>query len=167
MSAEQLTEEEILAERRARALKKFTFKGVDLDRLLDMEPTELVGLLPSRIRRRIKRMGAISNPSMAHFVLKRKAFLHKIKKAKDACGPLDKPKLVKTHLRNMIIVPQMIGAVVGVYNGKAWAIIEIKPEMIGRYLGEFSMTYKPTLHSRPGLSANQMTRFMPLTAGQK
>ena len=43
----------------------------------------------------------------------------------------------------MIIVPDMIGSVVGVYNGKAFTAVEVKPEMLGHYLGEFSITYKP------------------------
>ncbi|KAH8068354.1 hypothetical protein JL721_6780 [Aureococcus anophagefferens] len=56
---------------------------------------------------------------------------------------MDKPEPVKTHLRDMIIVPEMIGSIVGVYNGKVFNGIEIKPEMVGHYLGEFSITYKP------------------------
>jgi small subunit ribosomal protein S15e len=157
-----MTEEEILAERKMRALKKFQFQGVDLDRLLGMPPQELVKLLPARVRRRIQRMGSLETPAMAHFNVKRKRFLAKVKKAKKECSPLDKPRVIKTHMRDLVIVPQMVGGMVGVYNGKAYAIVEIKPEMIGRYLGEFSMTYKPTLHGRPALSAAQATRFIPV-----
>ena len=43
----------------------------------------------------------------------------------------------------MIIVPEMNGSIVGVYNGKTFNQVEIKPEMIGHYLGEFSISYKP------------------------
>jgi len=56
----------------------------------------------------------------------------------------EKPEGIKTHLRNMIIVPEMIGSIVGIYNGKMFCGVEIKPEMIGMYLGEFAITYKPT-----------------------
>ena len=59
-----------------------------------------------------------------------------------AAGPLDKPEAVKTHLRNMLIVPEMIGSQVAVYNGKVFNHVEIKPEMVGHYLGEFSITYR-------------------------
>ena len=69
---------------------------------------------------------------------------------------------VRTHLRNMIIVPEMIGSVVGVYNGKSFNQVEIKPEMIGHYLGEFSITYKPTAHGRPGIGSSTSSRFIPL-----
>jgi ribosomal protein uS19 len=48
----------------------------------------------------------------------------------------------------MIIVPEMIGSVVGVYNGKQYINVEVKPEMIGYYLAEFSITYKPIKHGR-------------------
>ena len=57
----------------------------------------------------------------------------------------EKPNVVKTHLRNMVVVPEMTGSVVGVYNGKTFNQVEIKPEMTGHYLGEFSIPWKKTL----------------------
>merc|ERR1712072_970359 len=59
----------------------------------------------------------------------------------------------KTHLRNMVIVPEMTGSIVGVYNGKVFTQVEVKPEMIGHYLGEFSISCKPVKHGRPGIGA--------------
>ena len=76
--------------------------------------------------------------------------------------PGEKPRGVKTHLRNMIIVPEMIGSIVGIYNGKMFCGVEMKPEMVGMYLGEFAITYKPVRHGRPGVSAAHQTRFIPL-----
>mmetsp|Transcript_10881 Transcript_10881/g.21324 ORF Transcript_10881/g.21324 Transcript_10881/m.21324 type:complete len:112 (+) Transcript_10881:748-1083(+) len=109
-------------------------------------------MVKSRARRRFNRG------------LKRKpmALIKKLRKAKKETGPMEKPELVKTHLRNMIIVPEMIGSMVGVYNGKTFTTVEIKPEMIGHYLGEFSITYKPISHGRPGIGANNSSRFIPL-----
>ena len=75
---------------------------------------------------------------------------------------MDKPEPVKTHLRDMVVVPEMIGSVVGVYNGKTFNGIEIKPEMVGHYLGDFSITYKPVRHVRPGIGATNSSRFIPL-----
>ncbi|KAB0389351.1 hypothetical protein E2I00_014552 [Balaenoptera physalus] len=66
---------------------------------------------------------------------------------------MEKPELVKTHLRDMIILTEMVGSMVGGYHGKTFNQVEIKPEMIGHYLGEFSITYKPMKHSRPGTGA--------------
>ena len=79
--------------------------------------------------------------------LKRKpmALIKKLRKKKKECPPNEKPDIVKTHLRNMIVVPEMTGSIVGVYNGKVFTQVEIKPEMIGHYLGEFSISYKVTL----------------------
>jgi len=77
----------------------------------------------------------------------------------------EKPEPVKTHLRNMIIVPEMIGSIVGVYNGKTFNQVEIKPEMIGHYLAEFSISYKPVKHGRPGIGATHSSRFIPLKWG--
>lgn len=74
----------------------------------------------------------------------------------------EKPDVVRTHLRNMIIVPEMIGSVIGVYNGKTFNQVEIKPEMIGHYLAEFSISYKPVKHGRPGIGASTSSRFIPL-----
>ena len=59
---------------------------------------------------------------------------------------------------NMVIVPEMIGNVVGVYNGKQLINVEIKPGMIGHYLVEFSITYKPIRHGKPGMGGS----FIPL-----
>lgn len=62
----------------------------------------------------------------------------------------------------MIIVPEMIGSVIGVYNGKSFNAVEIKPEMIGTYLGEYSCSYKFVRHGRPGIGATHSSRFIPL-----
>lgn len=61
--------------------------------------------------------------------------MRRLRKAKEEAVPIEKPDVVKTHLRNMIILPEMIGSMVGVYNGKTFNQVEIKPEMVGHYLG--------------------------------
>ncbi|KAG6393384.1 hypothetical protein SASPL_147623 [Salvia splendens] len=135
-----------------RTFKKFSFRGVDLDSLLDMSTDDLVKLLSARARRRFQRG------------LKRKpmALIKKLRKAKREAPAGEKPALVRTHVRNMIIVPEMIGSVLGVYNGKTFNPVEIKPEMIGHYLAEFSISYKPVKHGRPGIGATHSSRFIPL-----
>ncbi|XP_074292918.1 small ribosomal subunit protein uS19x-like [Silene latifolia] len=74
----------------------------------------------------------------------------------------EKPEPVRTDLRNMIIVPEMIGSIIGVYNGKTFNQVEIKPDMIGHYLAEFSISYNPVKHGRPGISATHSSRFISL-----
>jgi small subunit ribosomal protein S15e len=66
--------------------------------------------------------------------------IKKLRKAKSEAKPNEKPDQVKTHLRDMLIVPEMIGSVVGVYSGKEFNQVEVKPEMVGFYLGEFSIS---------------------------
>eukprot|EP00842_Homolaphlyctis_polyrhiza_P007109 jgi/Hompol1/988/HPOL_002627-RA len=138
--------------RKKRSFRKFSYRGVDLEQLLDLTSEQLMELVHARARRRFQRG------------LKRKpmGLIKKLRKAKKEAQPNEKPATVKTHLRNMIIVPEMIGSVVGVYNGKTFNQVEIKPEMTGHYLGEFSITYKPVKHGRPGIGATHSSRFIPL-----
>lgn len=77
--------------------------------------------------------------------------IKKLRKAKQEAKPNEKPDLVKTHLRDMIVVPEMIGSVIGIYSGKEFNQVEIKPEMVGHYLAEFSISYHPVKHGRPGM----------------
>ncbi|OWF51380.1 40S ribosomal protein S15 [Mizuhopecten yessoensis] len=113
--ADQETQD-LLEKKKKRTFRKYTFRGVDLDQLLDMSSEQLMELLTSRARRRFSRG------------LKRKpmALIKRLRKAKKEAKPLEKPEVVKTHLRNMIIVPEMIGSVIGVYNGKTFNQIEVK-----------------------------------------
>mmetsp|Transcript_118541 Transcript_118541/g.206388 ORF Transcript_118541/g.206388 Transcript_118541/m.206388 type:complete len:151 (-) Transcript_118541:257-709(-) len=138
--------------KKKRTFKKFTYRGIELEGLLDLTNDELAQLVPARARRRFSRG------------LKRKpmALIKKLRNAKKDCAVGEKPPVVKTHLRNMIIMPEMIGSVVGVYNGKIFVTVEIKGEMVGHYLGEFSITYKPVRHGRPGIGATHSSRFIPL-----
>ncbi|ORY08111.1 40S ribosomal protein S15-like protein [Basidiobolus meristosporus CBS 931.73] len=138
--------------KKKRTFRKYSYRGVDLDQLLDLSSEQFMELVHCRARRKFNRG------------LKRKpmGLIKKLRKAKKEAAPNEKPETVKTHLRNMIIVPEMIGSVVGVYNGKTFNQVEIKPEMIGHYLGEFSITYKPVKHGRPGIGATNSSRFVPL-----
>lgn len=88
--------------------------------------------------------------------------IKKLRAAKKAAVANEKPAVVKTHLRDMIVVPEMIGSQVAVYNGKTFNTVEIKAEMTGHYLGEFSISYKPVRHGRPGIGASNSSRFVPL-----
>lgn len=147
-----MAEEDNAQQPKKRTFKKFSYRGVDLEQLLDKSNKEMMELFPARARRRLSRG------------MKRKplALMAKLQKAKRETAPLEKPECVKTHLRDMIIMPEMVGSVVGVYNGKTFNQVEIKPEMIGHYLGEFSVTYKPVKHGRPGIGATHSSRFIPL-----
>src|SRR5258707_3164667 len=122
-------------------------------RLLDLSSDQLRDVVHARARRRFNRG------------LKRKpmGLIKKLRKSKQEAKPNEKPDLVKTHLRDMIVVPEMIGSVIGIYSGKEFNQVEIKPEMVGFYLGEFSISYKPVKHGRPGIGATHSSRFIPLS----
>ncbi|KAL8842704.1 MAG: hypothetical protein Q9170_000360 [Blastenia crenularia] len=144
--------EEAAELKKKRTFRKFSYRGVDLDQLLDLTSEQLRDIVHARARRRFNRG------------LKRKpmGLIKKLRKAKQNAKPNEKPDLVKTHLRDMIVVPEMIGSVIGVYSGKEYNSVEIKPEMVGFYLGEFSISYKPVKHGRPGIGATHSSRFIPL-----
>ncbi|KAH7006208.1 ribosomal protein S19-domain-containing protein [Fusarium venenatum] len=138
--------------KRKRAFRKFSYRGIDLDQLLDLSSDQLRDVVHARARRRINR-GLKRRPM---------GLIKKLRKAKQEAQPNEKPDLVKTHLRDMIVVPEMIGSVIGIYSGKEFNQVEIKPEMVGHYLAEFSISYKPVKHGRPGIGATHSSRFIPL-----
>jgi len=117
---------------------------------LDLTHAELLKLFHARARRRFTR-GSVSSK-----------LVKRLRKAKKETLPDQKPATVKTHLRDQIILPEMVASVVGVYNGLSFTQVEIKPDMIGHYLAEFSITYKPVKHGRPGVGATGSSRFIPL-----
>lgn len=140
------------AEPKKRTFRVVTYRGVELEKLLDLPEEKLVEMFAARQRRKFTR-GIKRKPA---------TLLKKLKAAAAKCPQGEKPEMVKTHLRDTTIVPEMIGTIVGVYNGKTFNQVEIKPEMIGHYLGEFSITYKPVRHGRPGIGATHSSRFVPL-----
>uniref|UniRef100_A0A8C6VF09 40S ribosomal protein S15 n=1 Tax=Naja naja TaxID=35670 RepID=A0A8C6VF09_NAJNA len=135
-----------------RSAARLTHKGSRTHAKLQFKSEQLMQLYSARQRRRLNR----GLRRKQHSLLKR------LRKAKKEAPPMEKPEVVKTHLRDMIILPEMVGSMVGVYNGKTFNQVEIKPEMIGHYLGEFSITYKPVKHGRPGIGATHSSRFIPL-----
>ncbi|XP_006461969.1 hypothetical protein AGABI2DRAFT_143693 [Agaricus bisporus var. bisporus H97] len=137
----EVTDPQVAADlKKRRTFRTFSYRGIELDKLLDLSNEELVH---ARARRRFQR-GLKRRPM---------GLIKKLRKAKKEAPPNEKPAVVKTHLRDMIIVPEMIGSVVGIYNGKVFNSVEIKPEMTGHYLAEFSCSYRPVKHGRPGIGA--------------
>jgi len=132
-------------QRKDRSAKKYTFRGLSLEELSALKNEEVIALLRSRQKRRFAR-------GLKH---KYQRLIQKLRKNKKNLQPGEKPAPVKTHLRNTIILPEMVGSVVGIYTGKEFANVEIKFDMIGKYLGEFGLTYKPTSHGKPGVGATK------------
>lgn len=127
----------------ARRKKEFTYRGHTMEELLKLPFAEIIELLPARARRTYVRG---LNPEQESFVRRLRSS--------------DKP--VRTHRREIPIIPEFVGKTVQLYNGKEFAPVEIKPEMIGHYLGEFAMTRKSVRHSGLGVGATRSSKFMPL-----
>jgi len=131
--------------------KEFAYRGHTLDQLQSLSMDEFINLLPSRQRRSLHR----------GFSAEHRILLEKIRKAREELRQAG-TATVKTHLRDMIILPEMIGVTISVHNGKEFVQVEIKPEMIGHFLGEFAITNKPVRHGTPGIGASRSSMYVPL-----
>jgi small subunit ribosomal protein S19 len=76
-------------------------------------------------------------------------------KAKDA-------KPIKTHCRDMVVIPEMVGLNLMIHSGKEFTALDIKPEMLGHYVGEFVITNKKVQHGTPGIGASRSSMYVPL-----
>jgi len=131
--------------------KVFTFKGFTEEDLQKMSIEDFSKLVDSRARRAIKRLLEGKNFAYAQLIKK----VEKIKKEGK-----EKDKIIKTHIREAVILPQWVGLKFGIYDGKKFEVITITNEMIGRRLGEFSHTTKRVVHSAPGIRATRSTKFI-------
>ncbi|MUM64430.1 30S ribosomal protein S19 [Acidianus infernus] len=129
--------------------QKFKYRGKSLDELINMPMDEFVKLLPSRQRRSLTR----------GFTPQQRRLLEKIRKMRRE-GKIT--KTIKTHVRDLVILPEMVGLKFGVYNGKEFVEFQVVPEMIGHYLGEFAITTKKVEHGEPGLKATRSSLFLAM-----
>ena len=126
--------------------KVFVYRGKTIDELSQLSLDQLADLFPARQRRTLKRGLAEVD----------KKLLAKIKKNK----PND--KITRTKVRDMIILPEMVGAKLAVYDGKEYKPVVVMPEMLGKMLGEFVLTRKRVQHGSPGFGATRGSKYVPL-----
>ena len=131
------------------------FKGIPLEKLTTLNQEELCKILDAKSRRNLLRMSKNRN-------LATNKHLRLIRKINERKAEGAKAKPVKTHIRDLVITPEMIGARIEIYSGKAFVPTEIKPNMVGHFLGEFSLTYKPVHHGKVGIGATRSSKFVPL-----
>jgi len=124
-----------------RSWRDFKYRGYSLEELMEMPLEKLMEILPARARRTLKR----------GFTPEQKVLLNKIRKKGR--------KIIRTHVRDLIILPEMVGKKIAVYNGIEFVTITITPWMIGHYLGEFVPTNKPVQHTGPGKGATRSSKF--------
>jgi small subunit ribosomal protein S19 len=126
-----------------RRREEFTYHGFRLEELQKMGISELLPVMPSRARRKITRGLTRGEEN----------FLSKIRAGDDK---------VRTHLRDMIIMPEMVGKEIEVYNGKEFMKVEIQPESVFHYLGEFALTRRKVTHGSAGIGATRSSKYVPL-----
>lgn len=131
--------------------KIFMYRGHSIEELQGMSMDEFIKLLPSRQRRSLQR--GLNQTQ--------RTLLENIRIAKKNVKEGEKAS-VKTHARDMIVLPEMVGVTLLIHDGKEFAPVDIAPEMMGSYLGEFSITNKPVRHGSPGIGASRSSMYVPL-----
>lgn len=131
--------------------REFKYRGFTLEQLKSTSMDEFINLLPSRQRRSLQR--GLSP--------EQRLLLENIRKAKEALEKGEKI-VVRTHARDMIILPEMVGVSIHVHSGREFTLVEITEEMIGSYLGEFVITNRPVRHGTPGIGASRSSMYVPL-----
>ena len=126
-----------------RRKEEFTYHGYKVEDLQQMGMSELLPLMPARIRRRVNR-----GLSPGHEKL-----LREIREDKDR---------IRTHLRDMIILPEMVGKTIEIHDGKDFVPVEVQPEAVFHYLGEFALTRHRVSHGSAGIGATRSSKFVPL-----
>lgn len=122
---------------------EFTYRGKSLDDLRKLSLEEFAKLVPARQRRTILR----------GFSEDHKKLLQKVR---------IKDPNIRTHLRDMIVLPEMVGMKISIHSGKEFTPVEISPEMMGHYFGEFVLTRKKVAHGAAGIGATRSSKFIPL-----
>ncbi len=118
--------------------KVFKYRGKTLEELKPMDVREFSKLLKSRTRRMVLRQFNEIN----EFVNRAKV-------------KIERKKTIKTHDRNLVVVPQMVGMRVHVYNGHAFVPVDIVGEMLGHRFGEFSLTRGKVKHGTAGIGSTK------------
>jgi len=128
---------------------EFSFRGHTLDELQDMELEEVAELLPARQRRSIERGLTEEKQKL-------------LAKARDAEEEATANNPIRTHLRDMPVLPVMVDLTFAVHNGQEFERVRVEPEMLGHYLGEFQLTRTSVEHGQAGIGATRSSKFVPL-----
>jgi small subunit ribosomal protein S19 len=128
---------------------EFTYRGHTIEELQAMDDEELAELLPARMRRTLKR-----GLSAEHRKLR--------EEARDAGEEETANDPIRTHLRDMPILPEFVGVTFAVHTGQSFERVMIEEEMIGHYLGEFQITRTSVEHGQAGIGATRSSKFVPL-----
>jgi small subunit ribosomal protein S19 len=128
---------------------EFTYRGHTLEELQEMDLEEVAELLPARQRRSITRGLSYEKRQL-------------LEEAREADSEETANNPIRTHLRDMPILPEMVGITFAVHNGQAFERVAVEPEMLGHYLGEFQLTRQDVEHGQAGIGATRSSKFVPL-----
>lgn len=126
--------------------RNFRYRGYTFEEISRMSMEEFIKLLPARQRRSL----------MRGLKPEHRKLLEKVRRARKLLAQ-GKNVVIRTHARDMIVLPEMVGLTIYVYNGITYLPVTISPWHIGHYLGEFAMTSKIVQHGEPGLKATRST----------
>ncbi len=124
--------------------KEFNYRGKTIEELQSMSMDEFIRLLPSRMRRSLRR--GLSE--------EQRIVLEKLRK--------NDGKPIRTHARDLVIMPEMLGKTIQCYTGKEFKEVRINEKMVGHYLGEFAISMSLVRHGRPGIGASRSSMYIPL-----
>lgn len=128
---------------------EFTYRGHTLEELQAMDLEEVAELLPARKRRSIERGLSVEKEKL-------------IEKARGKEIEETANNPVRTHLRDMPVLPEFVGKTFAVHNGQGFERVRVEPEMLGHYLGEFQLTRTSVEHGQAGIGATRSSKFVPL-----
>ncbi|MCU4717349.1 30S ribosomal protein S19 [Halapricum hydrolyticum] len=128
---------------------EFTYRGYTLEELQDMELEEVAELLPARMRRSIERGLSYEKQQL-------------LEEAREADEDETANDPIRTHLRDMPVLPEFVGLTFAVHNGQSFERVKVEPEMLGHYLGEFQLTRTSVEHGQAGIGATRSSKFVPL-----
>jgi len=130
-----------------------TYRGLTLEQLTSKSIDEVIELLPSRAKRSMRRG---LHPET-------RKLLAKVREARAAVEAGKEQPVIKTHRRDMPVLPEMVGLKILVHTGgKEYAAVDVTMEMIGHFLGEFAITNKKVVHGKPGVGASRSSMYVPL-----
>ncbi len=143
-------------------VKVFEYRGVAMAELEKMPIDKLRGLLGARQRRSLKRGVTDGKRKVIARMRAARAAAAQGGDGGQGATAAAPPPRIRTHLRDLIILPFMVGTTVHVYNGKEFKEVEIKAEMIGHYVGEYSLSGRRVSHGAPGVGASRSSLYVPL-----
>ena len=128
---------------------EFTYRGHTLDELQELSLEDVAELLPARQRRSIERGLSAEKQKL-------------LETAREAGEEETANDPIRTHLRDMPVLPEFVDLTFAVYTGQSFERVRVEPEMIGHYLGEFQLTRTDVEHGQAGIGATRSSKFVPL-----